>query len=190
MANYLTNETVANANTYVPLMAKIGFAEYVAEKCISAVEISTYGESGETSTLPPMYREDTAKKSRYLMGALLVMYFGINTAPSYDDNGELEDEYIMSVEEYDSWSEGHIFNQIERFKSDVALRDICFDIMQDYRDLEKRVNTAIYSLLQVQNDLLVRFKVMVSMETNPANIEELLAALQKASDEYKEVKDE
>jgi uncharacterized coiled-coil protein SlyX len=69
---------------------------------------------------------------------------------------EPNDEWLMTHEAYDEWAGGHIFNQLERYKRDTDLKFKAYDLLYDYKDLEKRFSAQISSLLAVQNDAVIR----------------------------------
>lgn len=152
----LSQDTLANANDYVALADKNAFVDTCAEKCFSRVSISTPAEGGDE--FPPMYVENSDRKSRYLMTALCSFYLGT------DIECEEGDAYLMTTAQYDALAGAHVMNQLERYKSNATLRDKVFDIMQDYKDLEKRLNAAVYGLLSVMNDNVTRQSLLMRNE--------------------------
>lgn len=163
----LTRDMLLSARTYLPLAEKTAFVNENAPKCFDRLQISAGDDA-----MPPMYMENTALKSRYLMYALAAKYFGF-TPETEQENGE--PSALLTEEEYDYYAGGHIFSQIERFKSDAALRDRCFDLLNDYRDLERRMNAQITGLLTVQNDPVMRQSMLMrnDMMALPGLMEEL-----------------
>lgn len=174
---YITEEDIANAKDYMPLMEKIAFVDYCAQKCFDRVEIS----GDEAGPLPSMYKENPHLKSRFMMGALVRYYFGKEYIPVKDD------KWLMSVDDYDRWAGGHICNTIERAKSNAALRNKCFDLMQDYRDLEKRLNIEVYSILNIMNDPVSRLTLKMTSDASPEAIQEALEELKKIKAEAEEL---
>lgn len=176
----ITKEQFTSARSYVPQAEKIAFVEGVATKCFDVLNISgTDSNDAMAANMPPMYKENTFAKARFLMGALLKMYLGVDFEPV---EGET---YLVSQDDYDRYAGGHILNQIERFKSDTALRDKSFDLLQDYRDIEKRLNTEIYGLLQCMNDPTSRLLAALSqsaregiMQTNMEDLRKLQTQLE------------
>ena len=142
----ITSEMMQAARDYVPLEEKEAWVSESAPNCFDRIAISVDDES-----MPEMYMVNTGKKSRYLMGALAKLYFGAE-----DIGADADNEWLMSVEKYDEWAGGHVFNQIERWKRDADFKFKAYDIMYDYKDLEKRMSTQISSLLAVQNDAVIR----------------------------------
>lgn len=141
----ITKEMLGKARDYVPLDEKETWVSRIAEKCFSRLQI-THGDE----PLPPMYMVNVGLKNRYMMAALAKMYFGVRYAQDMDDPDK------MSVEGYDLWAGSHVLGQIDRWKHDAELRDKCYDLLADYKDLDKMLATQINGLLNVQNDSVVR----------------------------------
>lgn len=171
----ITEDVIKNAYTYVKIADKRDFVNEVAVKCFDAMEISASVDGNNINGLdiPTMYKENSYKKSKYLMSALVRMYLGYNVET------EQGDAWLMTDEEYDKWSCGHIMNQIERYKSNAECRDICFDLLQDYRDLEKRLNVEIYGMLNVMNDTVARLLSSISATTSKEYMEKQVEELEK-----------
>lgn len=141
----LTGEMMQKARDYVPLAEKEAWVAENAPKCFDKLAITADGEP-----VPPMYMVNTALKSRYLMGALAKLYF------CADIQHEADNEWLMTVADYDAWAGSHIMNQLERMKHDNCYKFKAYDLMADYRDLEKRFSTQLSGLLTVQNDSVIR----------------------------------
>lgn len=167
----ITKEFLAGARDYIPIAHKEAWVAENAPKCFDKLAITADGES-----VPPMYMINTGLKSRYLMGALAVLYFDVA-----EIGAEKGNEWLMSEDEYDRWAGSHIFNQLERWKRDNELKSKAYDIVADYKDLEKRFSTQISSLLAVQNDIVIRQNEMTAagIRQLPAVLEQL-QALQEA----------
>lgn len=163
----LTKDMLLSARTYLPLAEKMAFVNENAPKCFDRLQISAGDDA-----MPPMHMENTALKSRYLMYALVAKYFGFSPETEKED---VEPSALLTEAEYDYYAGSHIFSQIERFKSDAALRDRCFDLLNDYRDLERRMNAQIAGLLTVQNDSVMRQSMLMraDMMALPGLMEEL-----------------
>ena len=149
----ITKQRLEYARTYVPLREKEAWVAENAEKCFDRLSIT----SGDDE-MPPMYQINTGLKSRYLMQALAVLYFG---GSQYSDE---KDPAMMSEQGYDDWAGSHLFNQLERLKRDPEIRDKCFDLLTDFRDLEKRFSAQLNSLLAVQNDPVMRQSVYAAAQ--------------------------
>lgn len=127
----ITEESMEEVNTYVPIRIKTDLVDLIADKCILKSEM-TAEIDGQEMSMPPMYTENTNAKSRYLMGVLVRLYLCGGFKPESED-----DIWIIPEDEYDKWAGGHVFNQLERFKQNPKYKNICFDLLSDYRDFEK-----------------------------------------------------
>lgn len=178
----ITEEMIQEANTYVPLMDKVAFVEYAAERCFDRLQVSM---KDDVLDLPmaPMYKENTQLKSRYLMGALLVLYL----RQEYETvEGDM---WLVAADDYDRWAGGHPLNQLERMKATApALRDKIFELLADYRDLENRLSAEIRSLLQVMNDPVVRILGTMQAQTTPAAFQKGKEELEKLTAELEKIK--
>lgn len=175
----ISKEVMKQVWTYLPIEIKDTLAWYIANACTREVEVDT-----GIIKVPPMYEEDLNKKSRYLMSALASFYIHANKMGNWEDNG-----YLMTEEEYDRYGCGHILNQIERFKADPELKDICFDLLQDYKDLEKRVNSYIHEKLTVLNDPVGRIAATLGAYATPDMMQKALGELEKLQKEMEEYKE-
>ena len=142
----LTQQVMEGARDYIPLAVKEAWVADNASKCFDKLAITADDEA-----MPPMYMVNTGLKSRYLMGALVGLYFGLEFSAESEDNAAL-----MTVEEYDGWAGSHVMNQLERMKHDATYKYKAYDLMYDYKDLEKRFSTQITALMTVQNDSVIR----------------------------------
>ena len=159
-------EVFINAKSYVPLMQKEEIVSHCAERCIDRVVVNT-GEKFRGDT-PPMYRENGQRKRRYLMGILVRAYLRL------DFDGCGGDRWLMSADDYD-WVGGvQLINQIDRMKKQSdALRDKAYDLLADYRDLEKMLNTEIAANLDVMNDVVARMTMSAASAVTPESMKEL-----------------
>lgn len=159
----LTEEDIMNATDYVSIADKVAFVAEVAMRCFNRIEITTEGSGLSPISTPPMYSENTELKSRYLMGAFVKMYLNMDIDPCEDEN------WLLSRDDYDRWAKHHIFNQIERLKQGTSpeCKNKCFDVLQDYKDLEKRLSTEIYGQLQAMNDVCYRLRMMIESGSTP-----------------------
>lgn len=171
----IEEEHVMNAETYVPLMQKTAFVNYVAERCFDRVEIRVSADDDVRT--PPYFKDSPERKARYMMGALLKLYLKAGFEPVEGD------EWLMSADDYDRWAGGHVFNQIERMKGNAKTRDRAFDLLADFRMLEKMLNTEVYSMLQVMNDPVTRFMRILEMQATPDALAAQLSELKKVQGE-------
>ena len=153
----ITKEMLAGARDYVPNAEK---EAWVAENAA----ITSDGEE-----LPTMYMVNEGLRRRFLMTAFVKTYL------RQEAEADERDAALMSDACFDRWAGSHVFNQLERLKRDAELRDKCFDLLADYKDLEKRFSAQLAGLLAVQNDAVVRQAQYTStqMKALPGLLEEL-----------------
>lgn len=156
----VTEKMMQEASTYISLSEKEAIATVIANACV--VQCKMTGEDGADEDIfnipaPPMHKENTLEKTLLLTGCFLHYYLHVET-----------ESMNIPIQEYDGWAGAHLMNQIERFKS-TAHKTKAFDMLSDYRDLEKRVNCAIYARLNQKNDpcrrLLATLMVLGSEES-------------------------
>lgn len=179
----LTEESVKKAVSYVPIKAKDDFCDYCAIRCLQKVRINLTDETN--SAMPDMWMENTSAKARYLMSALLILYLGY---PVKEVDREEGDTWLMTEDLYDSCGMSHIVNQLDRMKGTAAVRDKVFDLLRDYRDLEKRLNTAIYNNLTIQNDPANRIFAKVAMDMSRESLEENKKALEELKQQFESMR--
>lgn len=171
-------EAFAKAHTYVPLMEKAAIVSHCAERCIDRVVVNT-GEKFR-GDVPPMYRENGQRKRRYLMGILARAYLRMD----FDDCEE--DEWLLSADDYDLVRGAQLINQIDRMKKQSdALRDKAYDLLADYRDLEKMLNTEINANLAVMNDVVARMAMSAAAAMTPESMKELVEMAEQVQKETK-----
>lgn len=141
----ITEDMIAAANDYLPNATKEGWVSETAAKCFNRLAITADDEE-----MPPMYMVNEGLKRRYLMKAFAELYMKQRTG------ADAKDEALMDEEDYDRWAGSHVFEQLNRMKHIVAVRDKCFDILADFKDLEKRLASQLSGLLAVQNDAVLR----------------------------------
>lgn len=183
----ITAEDLASkVNTYIELAAKTEWVSLVSDKCMDKVELSFMDEA-----MPTMYMENADRKSRFLLGFFLRLYLNWNW--EHEDKEDQSDEWLVPYDVYDKWMRGHIFAQIEKFKSDKDVKDICFNLLAEYKDVERRLNNEIYGKLQIKNDPVARQIMQQQMNMTPEAIEQLFDGLKEAQaayDEFKEAQSE
>ena len=169
----LSEEDIKKAADYVPIVDKVAFVNEVSMRCFNKLEITAEGTGSQGIAMPPMYSENTELKSRYLMGAFVKMYLKKDIEPCEGEN------WLLSRDDYDRWAGHHIFNQVERLKQGTSAecKNKCFDIIQDYKDLEKRLSTEIYGQLQVMNDVCPRLRMMIEEGSTPEAMQDAMRQL-------------
>ena len=160
----LTQTIMEQARDYIPLDEKEAWVAENALKCFDKLAITADKEQ-----MPPMYKINTGLKSRYMMAALVSLYFG------QEYEADPADEFLMSFKDYDKWAGSHVMNQLERWKHDNALKFKAYDLMADYKDLEKRFSTQLTALMLVQNDTVIRQSELTANQIKqlPMLLEEL-----------------
>lgn len=150
----ITAEMMRDAKNYIPIGTKEAFASVASVGCVQpSADFDAEGglipmeQRDKAEQIAPVYCENTHYKSRVFLGAVLLFYFGI---------GKDRETLTLTPDEYDGWSGAHVMSQIERFKSDPAWKNKAFEILADIRDLEKRLNNAVYALLKNRNDPVKR----------------------------------
>lgn len=172
-------EIFRGARSVLPLMQKAEIVSHCAERCIDRVVVNT-GERFR-GDVPPMYRENGQRKRRYLMGILARAYLRL------DFDGCEDDPWLMSADDYDKMGGMTLLNRIDRMKKEGdVLRDKAFDLLADFRDLEKMLNTEIYANLAVMNDVVARMNMAMQSAVTPEKLQELTAMadeLQKTAED-------
>lgn len=165
----IDEEMIKKATSYIPLATKKAIAIALADACLVAVDKTTENIATETQLpIPQLYREECGAKSLYLTYYFLTEYLHI----------KLSDEF--TEEEYDYYASSHIFNQLERFKTaDKEIKDKVFDILYDYKELKKMLDTEIFNLKESRNNGLDRVQSYIDLFASPENIKQLNDLLQK-----------
>ena len=173
----ITKEMLMKARDYLTLNEKEAIALMIAPACVKKIWDYNYEESRyyeEKDLLPeqvPIWGEDQAAKSAAFIGAVMFFSFG-------EDIG---DNILISSEAYDKYAGSHVFNQIERFKS-TEYREKAFDIISDYREMERHLNSAIYSVLRELNDPVKRFMEAFGTMGSIEGIQEAVKSIEEAKD--------
>ena len=171
----LTEQDMKESKTYLPLADKMVFVEYAADRCFDRMNVTMDDGTGLNLPMAPMYKENTALKSRYLMEPV---------------EG---DDWLMAQDDYDRWAGSHIFNQLERMKGcGGQVREIVFDLLADYRDLEKRLTAEMRGMLVVMNEPVNRIIATMQSQTTPeafAQGKERLDELTAELEEYRAAKE-
>lgn len=186
----VTKEMLKNAITYMPLSVKKDVSKQIAELCLVDIDTDKQNKIGESLiSLPHLKGEDLALKSIFMLNTLIGFYLD-QDMPETDENGEEFDAF----ERYDEYAGGHLLNQIERFKSDPEVKDIVFDLMSDYKEFKKMVDTELYNMKANANDPIPRFSATVAVlgapETMATIIEEIKKVGEGRSEEMQKLKEQ
>lgn len=175
----ITAENVKNGCAYVPIMEKERIVGTIAEHCLEAVQIAVQLGNGKQNAVPALFRPNYGLKQRFILGILLKRYLNCEFQPCEST------EYLMSADEYDRWAEHHPISTLERLKAEKDIRDKVYDLLYDYKELEKRLTAAIYDECQMQNDAVIRAYAVISESLDGIATPEMLQAqLNELKGEY------
>ena len=165
----ITEEMIAKATSYLPLADKRAFVEVMAKNCLEEVDVTLEEIAQETTIpLPQLHKEKCGQKQVYLMFYFLTEYLHIDFPNDFGDD------------EYDYYAGSHIFNQLERFKSrDAEIKNKVFDILYDFKELKKMLDTEIFNLKESLNDGVERISSSIGLLSTPENVKALNDLLQK-----------
>jgi hypothetical protein len=169
----VTEDLVRNANDYIPLSRKLAIAKVIAPKCIEKSKTAEQNQKGlEFLALPTLWVDDLETKSLYTMSVLLTEYLKV----------DLPEDFTDAI--YDEYASTHILNQLERFKSVLSLKDKVFDLLNDFRDFKKLLDTEIFNEKEVRNDPVARMSAAISIVSNPESIKKMQSELEKTVSDY------
>ena len=169
----VTEEMVRGAADYLPLSKKVAIAKAIAPSCIIKSKTAEQNQKGlEFLALPTLWVDDMESKSLYAMSVLLMEYLKVTIPDDFSDK------------DYDRYASSHILNQLERFKSNAELKDKVFDLLNDYRDFKKILDTEIFNEKEVRNDSVERLSAAISIVSNPENIAKMKDELEKKMGEF------
>lgn len=160
----ITAEDVRKADSYIPIARKSALTQILGPGCIEQVPYT-----GEEETVPPQYQESVFGKKLVLSYILSGVYMHkIDVSGLYQE----EPVFNFSAAQYDQFSQLH--RQLEQFKKskDTEVASKAVEILCDYREFEKMINSEIYNKLQQKNDPCKRIMEMVYMQTTPESIQE------------------
>ena len=178
----LTEEIIRDkARTYVPFAEKEDFVRSVSDNCFDRIAIG--GKNGED--VPPMWKENGFIKQKYLAGALVKLYLGM------EFDTESGDKWLPTTEEYDRIMGGCPINQIERIRKnakDKDVRDRCYDLLYDFKTLERLLSGEIAGMRPAANDVLSRFNRLMEAQTSPEAFEKLAMSAEELKKEMDALK--
>lgn len=169
----LTDEMMAAARDYVPLMEKMAFLRACASDCFERMEMRLTDD-----TILPFFKENGERKSRYMMGALVKLYLMQEIEPAEGT------KFLLAADDYDRWAGGHILGQLKAMKARGGpTSEKANNLIADYKELEKRFNAEVYAMLQGMNDPVSRMQQMAMQSMTPE-------AVQKLAEQTGEIRDE
>ena len=197
------NTNYAIWNTYMPLSLKVKVAEEIADGCITRYRnVVRYGggtdssapadasaqndKGGQIARATDVYEnvlcaENPAKRWRYMMGVLLNFYLGMSFEPV---EGE---KWLMSQDDYDRAAAKHPMNELERMKSDAGARNAVFDLLRDYKDLDRLVGNEIAARIASYNDILPRLVELLTLTATPEALGQLSQMEKALGEEAKKI---
>lgn len=174
------NTNYAIWNTYMPLSMKVKVAEEIADGCITRYRSKVqYGGADAFENV--LCAENPAMRWRYMMGVLLNFYLGMDFEPV---EGE---KWLMSQDDYDRAAAKHPMNELERMKSDTGARNAVFDLLRDYKDLDRLVGNEIAARIASYNDLLPRLVELLTMTATPEALGQLSQMEKALGEEAKKI---
>lgn len=176
----ITTETIANAESYIPLAKKLEFIYYASERSFTSLRVTSAPETSQEKVMPSMYKVNSALKNRYLMGAFVRLYLKEEYIPVEGD------EWLMSQDDYDNFKGGHIFNEMNRFKSNNEIRDKVFDILSDYKELTTMFEEEQNGSLNAMNDTVSRLYMAFTEMMTPNQVNEMLEDINASKDEIEQ----
>lgn len=175
------------AAAYVPMSRKMAFVEEVADRCHDMMETG-YTDSEDLNPVPPLFKESAEKKTRYMAAALCRLYLG------FDFEHPDDDQWMMTEEDYEMFASGNPLNQLERIKKNTRDKDVqnkVFDLLADYKLLEKLLNAEVYGLMSAKNDIILRLNRLISASITPDAVKTLAEqadALQTELEGYRQTR--
>lgn len=167
----IDEEMIEKATAYMPLSMKKAIAVAVAKQCLETVDKTTESIATETALpIPQLYKEACGAKVPYLMYYFLTEYLHI----------ELSDDFDQS--DYDYYAQFQPLMQLERLKVNCKKQENknkVFDILYDFKELKKMLDTEIFNLKESKNDTLTRLNDSISLFASPENIKALNELLQR-----------
>lgn len=165
----ITDELMEKAKTYMPLAEKQTVSLQIAKLCLlDVVNEKETAEVNKILALPAVQGENAALKSILLQNTLLAHYFDI----------ELSEEQ-NAYEQYDFYAGGALINQIERYKLNPAFKEKAFDIISDFKELQRMVYIEIENLKLHYNNPIYRLLSAISVYATPEKVKEITAKMQE-----------
>ena len=173
----ITTETIERANSYVDLLTKTEFAKYVSQRMFDSLKVTADDGKNGGKVLPSLNKLNAGLRKRYLMGAFVKLYLMQDYDPVEGDDA------LMSQDDYDNYAGSHIFNEMNRLKSNSAIRDKVFDILSDFKELTEIVDTETEGILAALNDPVSRIYMTLTQMATPEEISGLLDDINSKRDE-------
>lgn len=168
----ITKDMLKHANTYMPVEMKMILSKQIANMCV--VDTATDKENGFSVKV-----EDSMMKNVQCLLVLVDYYLKADVKDKISENNAFEIHNDIAC--------GNPVNQMERFKFDPDTKRIAFDILSDYREFKKAVNTEVMNLLTVYNDPYVKLSKLLLSVLENTNLREAMEKIAPESNDEKEV---
>lgn len=180
MAFVITKEMIEKANSYMPMEEKISLSKIIAEKCVDIIpqprKNPVSDRANKILSLPE--GELPSLKSMLTLSVLLGFYLDIDI--------DAEGKNAMTFASYDEYAGSHPLNQLDRLKSNAEIRDKVYDLVADFKEFKKMVDTEIYNIRAYRNDPLVRLAATVGLYLTKENLAKLKDNLTQATEQLQQ----
>lgn len=178
----ITKEKMRSAKDYMPLSVKCDLAQKIADHCVVEAGVAEKKKkTPELLVLPRLQEENSQLKNILLLNTLLGYYFDVDVEKTQSEYGFADSSLL-----YDFFAGAHVLNQIERFKSDAELKNKAFDLLADYKDFRKIVETEIYNRKNRGNDALSRLDAALAILGDPETVKEWAELLRIEGEKVKD----
>lgn len=185
MAFVITKEMIEKANTYMPIEEKISLSKIIAEKCVDIIPQSRKNPISDRAnkilSLPLPEGELPSLKSMLTLSVLLGFYLDIDI--------DTENKNAMTFASYDEYANSHPLNQLDRLKSNAEIRDKVYDLVADFKEFKKMVDTEIYNIRAYRNDPLVRLAATVGLYLTKENLVKLKDTLTQVTEQLQQAEE-
>ena len=159
-------EVLRKAKTYLSIAEKIKIAGEAASNCTTQIGY-TLNVGGIPIDVPDWCGKNAPMIQRYLLGALLKYYLGIQFEPVEGTS------CLLSIDDYDRAAAQHPRNALERCKGDKETRDAAYDLLADYKSLCDLVKIAVEETVSARNDPVARYLAAQAMAITPEALRSL-----------------
>ena len=150
----LTPDALDGARTYIKTRDKDAWVLDAAPNVFRRMDVG--GTGGPP--VPPMYAIDVGLEERYLMTFLISRYFCM------DYEAALEDQNLMTAEEFDRWAAGNPLGRLKRMRRGGLFSSTAGDLLDDFKSLRDRFYASASGLLKILNDPVGRQNEFMSAQ--------------------------
>jgi len=90
-----------------------------------------------------------------------------------------EEDICMPLNLYDEYASSRVVSQVERMKANDRVREKIYAILEDYRMFASMLNAQIHSQMGHINDTAVRINAVLSLNTDPQQMQATLEKTQE-----------